>query len=276
MKMGEKIRRKREEAGISQEQLGEKLGVSFQAVSNWERNSSLPDTAKLSMLAKALNTSVSYLMGEAGSQDWDRFDRLFDEDRMYTFIKAAATAKGLHQTLQALPFAREKHKNQIRKGKACIPYISHPLTMCCQALALGLDEDDLLSATLLHDVVEDCEVSISELPVEETAQETVRLLSKDKSHELDEEGYDKGYFEAIATSPHAMLVKLLDRCHNLSVMASGFDRKRMGEYVTHTQVWVMPLADRLREMAPQYSNACFLLKYQMLSLMYTVQHLLGE
>lgn len=276
MKMGGRIRLKREEAGISQEQLGEKLGVSFQAVSGWERNNSLPDTARLPMLAKALNTSVSFLVGETENQDWNRFDRLFDEDRMYTFIKAAATAKGLQQTLQALPFAREKHKNQVRKGKAGIPYISHPLTMCCQALALGLDEDDLLSATLLHDVVEDCEVSISELPVGEIARDTVRLLSKEKSHELDEEGYDKGYFKSIATSPHAMLIKLLDRNHNLSVMAGGFDRKQMGEYVTHTQVWVMSLADRLREMAPQYSNTCFLLKYQMLSLMYTVQHLLEE
>lgn len=195
---------------------------------------------------------------------------------MYTFIKAAATAKGLPQTLRALPYARDKHQGQKRKGKAGIPYISHPLTMCCQALALGLMEDDLLAAILLHDVVEDCGVTLEELPVGEAARETVGLLSKDPSHEEDEEGYDAGYFAAIAGHPHAMLVKLLDRCHNLSVMAGGFTRARALEYVQHSQRWVMPLADRLREMAPQYSNACFLLKYQMNSLMYTVWHLLAR
>ncbi len=52
-------------------------------------------------------------------------------------------------------------------------------------------------------------VSLEELPIDEAARETVRLLSKDKSHEEDEEGYDIGYFTAIAQHPHAMLVSCL-------------------------------------------------------------------
>ena len=71
-----------------------------------------------------------------------------------------------------------------------------------------------------------------------------------------------------------MLVKLLDRCHNLSVMSEGFSRERMLSYALHTQRWVLPLSDSLREMAPQYSNACFLLKYQILGLVNTVTNLL--
>ncbi len=58
-------------------------------------------------------------------------------------------------------------------------------------------------------------------------------------------------------------------------MADGFTRARMLEYADHTSRFVLPLADRLREMAPQYSNACFLLKYQMLSLMHTVRALIS-
>lgn len=275
MSLGSRIRDLRERLGLSQERLGELMGVSFQAVSSWERDQTVPDTSRLTALAQALETSVAYLLGEVlPAMDWVAGDRLFDEDRIYTFVKAAATAKGLRQTLRALPFARQQHEGQMRKGKAAIPYISHPLTMCCHALALGLDEDDLLAAILLHDVVEDCGVRLDSLPVDANARETVRLLSKDKSHEDDEEGYDKAYFAQIANSPHAMLVKLLDRCHNLSVMSSGFTRERMLSYIQHTQQWVIPLADRLRECAPQYSNACFLLKYQMQSLMKTATHLL--
>ncbi len=204
---------------------------------------------------------------------WSMGDRFFDENRMYTFVQAAAKAKGLRQTLLALPFAREKHRGQTRKGPAGIPYISHPLTMCCQALALGLDEDGLLAATLLHDVVEDCGVTLEELPVDEATRETVRLLSKDPIHEADEEGYDAGYFAAIAGHPQASLVKLLDRCHNLSAMAAGFTQKRMAEYAEHTLRWVMPLTDSLRHQHPAYSDACFLIKYQMLSLIHMVRSL---
>ena len=276
MSIGRRIASQRAARNLTQAQLAERLGLSFQAVSSWEREETLPDLAKIPLIAKALETTAAFLMGEPlEAPTWDQKDRLFHEDRMYTFVKAAATAKGFEQTLRALPFARARHQGQLRKGKAGIPYISHPLTMCCQALALGLEEDALLAAILLHDVVEDCGVSLEELPIDEAARETVRLLSKEKSHEADEEGYDIGYFTAIAQHPHAMLVKLLDRCHNLSVMADGFTRARMLEYADHTSRFVLPLADRLREMAPQYSNACFLLKYQMLSLMHTVRALIS-
>ena len=275
MGLGQRIRARREALGLSQARLGEAVGVSLQAVSSWERDEYLPDTARLPLIARALGLTPGQLMEERPEAGWDADDRLFDEERMYTCIQAAARAKGLSQTLRALPFAREKHANQVRKGASGIPYIIHPLTMCCQALALGLDEDDLLSALLLHDVVEDCGVKPEELPLGEAARETVRLLSKDKSHELDEEGYDKTYFAGIATHPHAMLVKLLDRCHNLSVMAGGFTVERMLSYAGHTRDWVLPLADRLRAQAPRYADACFLLKYQMLSLIHTVRRLLA-
>ena len=277
MSLGQRIKLLREKLGLSQEQLGERLGVSFQAVSGWERDINAPDTGRLLRLAEALKTSVAGLMGERQyTLDWDMEERLFHEDRMYTFVKSSAAAKGLLQTQRALPFARDSHLGQVRKGKAGIPYISHPLTMCCQALALGLDEDRLLAAILLHDVVEDCGVSPEELPFDAEVRETVRLLSKDPGHEADEEGYDKVYFEAISGHPHAMFIKLLDRCHNLSVMSSGFTRERMLDYIAHTQRFVMPLSDTLRKMAPRYSDACFLLKYQMLSLMHLAARLIMD
>ena len=275
MKMGQQIRARREQLGLSQEQLAEAVGVSFQAVSGWERDQSLPDTARLPQLADVLKTSTDFLLGTIPALTASlAADRLFDEERMYTFVKAAATAQGLQQTLRALPFAREQHQGQLRKGQARIPYISHPLTMCCHALAMGLQEDGLLAAILLHDVVEDCGVRLDALPVDEDTRETVRLLSKDPRHEEDEEGYDLAYFGAMAGHPQALLIKLLDRCHNLSVMSAGFSRQRMLTYVQHTQQHVMPLADTLRGFAPEYSNACFLLKYQMQSLMHTVLQLL--
>ena len=68
MKMvGAQIARLRKEKGLTQNDLGDRLGVSFQAVSKWERGETLPDTAILLDLAKALETSVDCIL-TGGSQ----------------------------------------------------------------------------------------------------------------------------------------------------------------------------------------------------------------
>lgn len=55
MTKGEMIRQTREHLGMTQEQFGEALGVTKQAVSHWERGRSLPYTE--SMVKLALNHS---------------------------------------------------------------------------------------------------------------------------------------------------------------------------------------------------------------------------
>ncbi|XMB85812.1 helix-turn-helix transcriptional regulator [Mycoplasmatota bacterium WC44] len=43
-RIGNYIAKKRKKREFTQEQLGEKLGVSYQAVSKWERGENLPDS----------------------------------------------------------------------------------------------------------------------------------------------------------------------------------------------------------------------------------------
>lgn len=62
IEIGNYINKCRKEQMITQEQLGEKLGVSFQAVSNWEQGKNLPDTALLIDLAIILNTDVDTIL----------------------------------------------------------------------------------------------------------------------------------------------------------------------------------------------------------------------
>ena len=63
MTLGAIIQKKRNECGMSQEQLAELIGVSRQAVSKWEVGDAIPDTDKLVPLARALNISVDELLG---------------------------------------------------------------------------------------------------------------------------------------------------------------------------------------------------------------------
>ena len=53
----------RKKRGYSQEQLAEKLGVSRQAVSKWERAEASPDTDNLIALAKIYEISLDELLG---------------------------------------------------------------------------------------------------------------------------------------------------------------------------------------------------------------------
>ncbi len=52
----------RKNKGLTQSELGDRVGVSFQAVSKWERGETLPDTALLPELAKVLETSIDNIL----------------------------------------------------------------------------------------------------------------------------------------------------------------------------------------------------------------------
>lgn len=69
MTLGEKIKKARTDAGLSQEQLSEKLGVSRSAVAKWESNKGLPDVDNLKNIAKLLNVSIDHLLDDGEALD---------------------------------------------------------------------------------------------------------------------------------------------------------------------------------------------------------------
>lgn len=62
-KLGNKLYELRKKAGLSQEELAEKLNVSRQAVSKWECGESLPDTDNLITISKLYGVSLDELVG---------------------------------------------------------------------------------------------------------------------------------------------------------------------------------------------------------------------
>ena len=61
--LGKRIADIRRDIGLTQRDLAEKVGVTAQAVSKWERGSSCPDISILDEIACALGVSVSSLLG---------------------------------------------------------------------------------------------------------------------------------------------------------------------------------------------------------------------
>lgn len=68
MKLSEKIYYCRKKAGMSQETLAARIGVSRQAVSKWETGEAEPELGKLRLLAEAFGVSADWLLSEAEPQ----------------------------------------------------------------------------------------------------------------------------------------------------------------------------------------------------------------
>lgn len=197
----------------------------------------------------------------------------FNEERMFTYVKGFVMGCKLPETLKALNYARKLHKGQYRKSGE--PYIIHPLTMVCQAISLGIEDDIILSAILLHDVVEDCGVSVNDLPCNEEIKKTVNLLTYRKPDlylERDNEGpsindVKRDYYSKISESASASIAKLFDRCHNVSSMAGTFSKEKIKEYIEETESYVLPLIKITKENHPEYQNILFVLKYHIWSVL---------
>lgn len=64
MSIGEKLKECRKKAGLSQEQLAEKLCVSRQAITKWESNRGMPDIANIKNISKLFGVSIDYLLDD--------------------------------------------------------------------------------------------------------------------------------------------------------------------------------------------------------------------
>ena len=62
MSLGEKILKLRKQKGLSQEELGEKINVTRQTISNWELNETSPNPTQLKLLSKELGVSIDELL----------------------------------------------------------------------------------------------------------------------------------------------------------------------------------------------------------------------
>ena len=69
MTLGERIRKIREAAGLSQQELAEQLFVSRQTVSRWESGSRTPDIMTAKKIAKLLGVTLDELVPDGGEDE---------------------------------------------------------------------------------------------------------------------------------------------------------------------------------------------------------------
>lgn len=91
LEITQRLSDRRRSAGLSQEELADRLGVSRQAVSNWERGLSSPDTENLLALARVYGTSVDWLL-TGRSVETQAAAGESEEQRKRPWFTAAVTA----------------------------------------------------------------------------------------------------------------------------------------------------------------------------------------
>lgn len=283
-KIGRIIAKARKEAGMTQEQLAAEIGVTTQAVSKWENGHNLPDLENLLLIAEITNIPYAKILvgdeEEIPSSKLSFRDKLFQEDNMFTRVKTIAQMKKLKETYQALHYMKERHQGQYRKknrySNELIAYINHPLLMACHAYALGIDDDAILTSILLHDVVEDTGVRLEDLPFSDEIKELVGLVTFSVPEGMQKKEAKNAYYEKIKQNGKACVIKVIDRCNNVSTMAGSFTREKLFEYIEETENYIFPVLDVLKHDYPEYSNLAFLIKYQLLGLIETMKYLIVD
>lgn len=119
---------------------------------------------------------------------------------------------------RATLFADQAHDGQVRKFTG-LPYISHPMEVM-QIVRGVTSDDDILAAAVLHDVIEDCDVTYSDLMIE--FGERVATLVYQVTNAADDNDGDriaKGFINRAVmsnASADAQTIKLADIISNLS------------------------------------------------------------
>lgn len=75
MTFAEKLKSIRKKAGMSQEKLAEKIGVSRQAITKWETDAGIPDIDNMMALSSLFNISLDELLSNEKTEK--KADRLF-------------------------------------------------------------------------------------------------------------------------------------------------------------------------------------------------------
>ena len=84
MDIGNKIKRLRHKIGVTQEQLGEKIGVSAQSISKWETGVTMPDITLLPILSSELGVTIDELFDLTAEQKLQRIEKRIDVEEEFS------------------------------------------------------------------------------------------------------------------------------------------------------------------------------------------------
>ncbi len=150
---------------------------------------------------------------------------------------------------KAYEFAKKAHEGQKRESGS--PYICHPVSVAKIVFDLGMDPETICGA-LLHDVVEDTEVTIDEIKSEFGNEIGLIVDGLTKIQSLEKEDVKFSEIEtirkmifAMAQDVRVVIVKLADRLHNMRTLKTYGDEEKRKQKARQTLEIYAPIANRL-------------------------------
>lgn len=130
----------------------------------------------------------------------------------------------------AIRVAARAHRHDLRKGSD-IPYLSHSASVALLLERVGISDDQILAAALLHDVVEDTAVTLEDL-ARDFPPTVVELVSGLSERKLDELGNSRPWRDrktehlavVEAASFGVRAIVLADKLHNLGTMVFDIEQ----------------------------------------------------
>ena len=105
---------------------------------------------------------------------------------------------------RALQIATTAHAGQTRKGSD-VHYITHPVQVAFLLQCYRFDDDRILAAAVLHDVVEDTSVTLDDLR-DHFPDEVIRWVAELSERKLDETGDARSWEERKQEHLHLLAV----------------------------------------------------------------------
>ena len=171
-------------------------------------------------------------------------------DDLYHKIKAYNTAVDGDKLRRAFNFGMQAHDGQVRASGE--PYFFHPIAVANILADMRLDLDTVITA-LLHDTVEDCDVTLETLQSQFGASvaqlvdgvtKLSRIGMQPTPNSMQAENFRK-LLLAMSEDVRVLLVKLADRTHNMRTISFIPNNEKRQRIARETLEIYAPLAERI-------------------------------
>lgn len=192
-------------------------------------------------------------------------------EKTFFFIKGFAVANDMPNTLKALSLARKYYDGYTRKSGDS--FIIHPLRVASYLIALKIDDDKIIAAALLHEIIKKCHLKYNGIEIltqhhlNPIVLDYIRLLANSEHYPLDT------YYAALQEYPEVLLLRLSNRAHTCtSLVNSSYKEVRI--YLDEWKKHIIYLGEYGIKHYPKYSNSISIMKFHIDAVCNIVSHLM--
>lgn len=173
-----------------------------------------------------------------------------DYEELVEMLKKSGNSFDMELIDKAYNYALVAHGNQRRVSG--VPYILHPTSVACILVDLGMDTESICAA-LLHDVVEDTEITYEDVKKEfgveianlvDGVTKLTKIPYSASSREDQQAENIRKMLIAMSNDIRVIIIKLADRVHNMRTIECMREQKRRDKALENMEIFA-PIAHRL-------------------------------